>query len=77
MKDLTAAIKIQDTMKWRTWRARLEAELFRFEECWADMRVAEAMAKTDEDKEWIRLSLWSVKETEKEANKVLGVSQSK
>lgn len=67
MNDWTSAIEIQDTLRRRIKRARLEAELFRFSECWEDMKTAESMASTDKDREWIRLSIWSLKEMEKEA----------
>ena len=67
IQDLTSAIDLQDTMGLRIKRARVQAELFRFQEAWKDMEVAESLAQTVKDDEWIQLSTWALQVREKEA----------
>lgn len=70
IQDLSAAIDLDDTVGRRIKRARVQAELFGFKEAWEDMKVAESMAQTDKDNEWIRLSTWALQVREKEARRV-------
>ena len=67
---MTSAIELDDTVGRRIKRARVEAELFGFEEAWEDMMIAETMAKTDKDRESLRLSTWALRVREKEARRV-------
>lgn len=72
LEDWTSAIKIQDTVGRRIKRARLEAELFKFEDAWADLKIAKEMAKTDKDRDWVKLSIKSMTDREKEARELMG-----
>ncbi len=70
IQDLTSAIELDDTVGRRIKRARVQAELFSFEEAWEDMMVAETLATTDKDRENLRLSNWALQVREKEARRV-------
>lgn len=70
IQDLASSIELEDTLGRRIKRARVEAELFRFNDAWQDMKVAESMAKTIKDNEWIQLATWALQIREKEARRI-------
>lgn len=70
IQDLTSAIEFEDTLGRRIKRARVEAEIFRFNDAWQDMEVAESMVKTVKDNEWIQMATWALQVREKEARRI-------
>lgn len=70
IQDLTLAIELDDTLGRRIKRARVEAEIFRFNDAWQDMEVAESMVKTVKDNEWIQMATWALQVREKEARRI-------